>query len=70
MVFALNDLHQMIGNTPPIKLKKVSAATGCEIYGKCEFQNPGGSIKDKEVVSKARDLGVNMIFTGVRHFKH
>lgn len=31
---------------------------------------PGGSIKDAEVISKARELGVNMIFTGVRHFKH
>ncbi|MCO5114524.1 MAG: bifunctional phosphoribosylaminoimidazolecarboxamide formyltransferase/IMP cyclohydrolase [Bdellovibrionaceae bacterium] len=31
---------------------------------------PGGSIKDAEVISKARELSVNMIFTGVRHFKH
>ena len=54
MVFALNDLHQMIGNTPLIKLKKVSAATGCEIYGKCEFQNPGGSIKDRTALGIIR----------------
>ena len=31
---------------------------------------PGGSIKDKEVISKAMDLGVNIVLTGRRHFKH
>ncbi|KAH9837399.1 Cysteine synthase 1 [Teratosphaeria destructans] len=36
-----------IGNTPLIKLKKLSAETGCEILGKAEFQNPGGSVKDR-----------------------
>ena len=36
-----------IGNTPLIKLKKASDLTGCEIYGKAEFLNPGSSIKDR-----------------------
>ena len=36
-----------IGNTPLIKLKYPSEITGCEIYGKAEFMNPGGSIKDR-----------------------
>ncbi|KXL43243.1 hypothetical protein M433DRAFT_21283 [Acidomyces richmondensis BFW] len=36
-----------IGNTPLIKLKKLSEQTGCEILGKAEFQNPGGSVKDR-----------------------
>ncbi len=31
---------------------------------------PGGSIKDKDVISKANDLGVSMVMTGVRHFYH
>ena len=31
---------------------------------------PGGSIKDKEVVQKTKDLGLNMVLTGQRHFKH
>ena len=36
-----------IGNTPLIRLKAVSELTGCEIYGKAEFMNPGGSVKDR-----------------------
>src|SRR5690348_2320266 len=36
-----------VGNTPLIKLRKASEATGCEILGKAEFLNPGGSVKDR-----------------------
>ena len=36
-----------VGNTPLIKLKKACEITGCEIYGKAEFLNPGSSIKDR-----------------------
>src|SRR5258705_799591 len=36
-----------IGNTPLIKLRRASAVTGCEIYGKAEFLNPGQSVKDR-----------------------
>ena len=36
-----------IGNTPLIKLNKASELTGCNIYGKAEFLNPGSSIKDR-----------------------
>ncbi|MDC1383504.1 cysteine synthase A [Candidatus Puniceispirillum sp.] len=36
-----------IGNTPLIRLNAVSMVTGCEIYGKAEFMNPGGSVKDR-----------------------
>ncbi|EFW98655.1 cysteine synthase [Grosmannia clavigera kw1407] len=36
-----------IGNTPLVRLKHLSAATGCEILGKAEFANPGGSVKDR-----------------------
>lgn len=36
-----------IGSTPLIRLAKLSAATGCEILGKAEFLNPGGSVKDR-----------------------
>lgn len=36
-----------IGNTPLIRLKRVSEETGCEILGKAEFMNPGGSVKDR-----------------------
>ena len=36
-----------IGNTPLIRLRKASEVTGCEILGKAEFLNPGGSVKDR-----------------------
>ncbi len=36
-----------IGNTPLIRLRRLSAETGCEILGKAEFLNPGGSVKDR-----------------------
>lgn len=36
-----------IGHTPLIRLKRASEATGCEIFGKAEFMNPGGSVKDR-----------------------
>jgi cysteine synthase A len=41
------DLAAAIGNTPLIKLRRASAATGCTILGKAEFMNPGGSVKDR-----------------------
>lgn len=41
------DIIAAIGNTPLIRLKKVSEATGCEILGKAEFMNPGQSVKDR-----------------------
>ncbi len=36
-----------VGNTPLIRLKGVSEETGCEIFGKAEFLNPSGSVKDR-----------------------
>jgi cysteine synthase len=44
-----------IGGTPLIKLRAASEATGCEIYGKAEFMNPGGSIKDRAALAIIRD---------------
>jgi cysteine synthase len=41
------DVIEAIGNTPLIKLKRASEATGCTILGKAEFMNPGGSVKDR-----------------------
>ncbi len=43
----LPDLAAAIGNTPLIRLNGPSEATGCEIYGKAEFMNPGQSVKDR-----------------------
>ena len=46
---------ETIGNTPLIKLKKASEETGCEIYGKAEFLNPGGSVKDRAALAIVED---------------
>jgi cysteine synthase A len=49
-----------IGHTPLIRLKRASEATGCEILGKAEFLNPGGSVKDRAalaIVEDAEDQG-------------
>tara|TARA_B100001248_G_scaffold100759_1_gene74890 strand:- start:481 stop:1515 length:1035 start_codon:yes stop_codon:yes gene_type:complete len=46
----------LIGNTPLIKIKKASEETGCNIFGKAEFLNPGQSVKDRaalEIIKKA-----------------
>ncbi|KAF8031709.1 hypothetical protein BT93_D0815 [Corymbia citriodora subsp. variegata] len=45
-----NGLIGAIGNTPLIRINSLSDATGCEILGKCEFLNPGGSVKDRVAV--------------------
>ena len=43
----LNGLTGSIGNTPLIRIDRLSEETGCEILGKAEFMNPGGSVKDR-----------------------
>jgi cysteine synthase len=46
---------EAIGNTPLIKLERVSAATGCAILGKAEFMNPGQSVKDRAALFIIQD---------------
>ncbi len=46
---------EAIGNTPLIKLERVSAATGCTILGKAEFMNPGQSVKDRAALFIIKD---------------
>ncbi len=43
----LKTILDTIGNTPIVKINKIGSELACEIYGKCEFFNPGGSIKDR-----------------------
>jgi cysteine synthase len=50
-----NGLTDAIGNTPLIRLRKASELTGCTILGKAEFQNPGGSVKDRAALFIVRD---------------
>ena len=45
----------LIGNTPLLRLNKLSDATGCEILGKAEFLNPGGSVKDRAALGIIRE---------------
>lgn len=44
---AFDNVIDLIGNTPLVKLRRASDATGCTIFGKCEFLNPGQSVKDR-----------------------
>ncbi len=46
---------ELIGNTPLVLLQGPSEATGCEIWGKCEFTNPGASVKDRAALWIVRD---------------
>ncbi|MDE2693984.1 MAG: cysteine synthase A [Paracoccaceae bacterium] len=50
-----SNLREAIGNTPLIKLKQASEETGCEIYGKAEFLNPGQSVKDRAALGIIKD---------------
>jgi cysteine synthase A len=55
------DFVETIGNTPLIRLNRVSDATGCEILGKAEFLNPGGSVKDRAawgIIKDAEEKGL------------
>ena len=49
------DSLDLIGNTPLVLLQGPSEAAGCEIWGKCEFANPGASIKDRAALYIVRD---------------
>ncbi len=49
------DLAAAVGNTPLLRLRRASGETGCEILGKCEFLNPGQSVKDRAALFIIRD---------------
>mgnify|MGYP006147653151 CR=1 FL=1 len=49
------DTLALIGKTPLVRLAGPSAAAGCDIYGKCEFANPGSSVKDRAALWIVRD---------------
>ena len=50
-----NGFIETIGNTPLIRLRRASEMTGCEILGKAEFLNPGGSVKDRAALYIVKD---------------
>lgn len=45
----------LVGNTPLVRLNRISQETGCEIFGKAEFMNPGSSVKDRAALYIVRD---------------
>ena len=49
------DVPAAVGNTPLIRLRRASEETGCEIWGKAEWMNPGGSVKDRAALFIIRD---------------
>jgi cysteine synthase len=51
----INSVLSQIGNTPLVKLKQASELTGCNIYGKAEFLNPGESVKDRAALFIVED---------------
>ena len=51
----VSDSLSLIGNTPLVRLAGPSEAAGAEIYGKCEFANPGASVKDRAALWIVRD---------------
>ena len=50
-----NNFIESVGNTPLIRLKAASEITGCNIYGKAEYLNPGGSVKDRAALALVKD---------------
>ena len=50
-----SDLPNAVGHTPLIRLRKASEITGCDIYGKAEFMNPGQSVKDRAALGIIQD---------------
>ncbi len=56
----LNNILQAVGNTPIIRLNRIGSELDCDLYAKCEFINPGGSVKDRiglRMVEKAEKSG-------------
>jgi len=51
-----NSILETVGNTPVVRLNRVGKETGVELYGKCEFLNPGGSVKDRIAVRMIVEL--------------
>src|SRR5580765_7760832 len=48
-----------VGRTPLIRLRRLSELTGCEILGKAEFMNPGGSVKDRTALGIITEAEAN-----------
>jgi cysteine synthase len=56
-------LWNAVGDTPLLRLASLSQRTGCELFGKAEFMNPGGSIKDRAAKGMIRDAEAKGLLT-------
>ena len=64
-------ITRLIGNTPLLRIRMFERDfPRLEVYAKAQWFNPGGSVKDADVIAAADRLGLAMVFTGVRHFRH
>jgi cystathionine beta-synthase/cysteine synthase A len=54
-----NNILEVVGNTPTVKLNSVGKETGVELFAKCEFLNPGGSVKDRIAVRMIDEMEKN-----------
>src|ERR1700756_863785 len=59
MTAKYSGVDRYVGNTPLIRLRRLSELTGCEILGKAEFMNPGGSVKDRAALGIILDAESN-----------
>lgn len=55
MTQTASNLSQLIGNTALLRVHSLSELSGCDIYVKCEYQNPGGSVKDRAALQMVLD---------------
>ena len=57
----LNNILEAIGNTPTVRLSSIEKEVSCQLYAKCEFINPGGSVKDRigfQMIEDAQKKGL------------
>ena len=61
------------GTDPPAEVMRRAAAAGLDVVadnGAVAVIQPGGSMRDEEVIAAANERGIAMVFTGIRHFRH
>ena len=66
----VNSLIELVGNTPLVKLSRVTGDVRSLVLAKVEYFNPGGSVKDQETIDLVNRRAAAMVLTGQRHFKH
>ena len=56
-------VSELVGNTPLVRLRSVESDGGCRVFGKCEFMNPAGSVKDRLAVALVDDAEARGVLT-------